>query len=333
MGDVLHALPAVAALRQKNPWCHIGWAIEPAWWPLLEASDGSRPLVDRVHEVPTRAWKRRPFSLQTAREIAGLRRELRAGRYDICVDLQGSIRSAMIGRLSGAKRLVGPEEPRERQARMLYTERVRTESVHVIEQACELLGGAVKMELTPGVAALPTDEDARAHCAEALIKFGVVNGERFVLLAPTAGWGAKMWPTGRFRELAVRLRTAGFRVVVNAASEKDIVARQVAAGGVAEIFACGVGELASVVRAATLVVGGDTGPVQMAGALGTPAVALFGPTDPARTGPQRFPGSRVRVLRDPASVVDHRRHTATEAGLARIGVDEVFEAAMEMIYK
>ena len=110
MGDVLHALPAVAALRALHPDCHIDWAVEPRWLPLLQADSGvsgpsergpAMPLVDRVYFASTRAWKQRPLSRTTMRDISSLRRELLAERFDLCVDMQGSIRSAVIGRMSG----------------------------------------------------------------------------------------------------------------------------------------------------------------------------------------------------------------------------------------
>ena len=129
MGDVLHGLPAVAALRARMPECFIGWVVEPRWAALLRAEGATKrgagmPLVDRVHLVPTGEWKRRPFAGATLRGIAGLRRELRAEEYDVCVDLQGSVRSAAIGWMAGARRFVGASEPREWLAREFYGERV-----------------------------------------------------------------------------------------------------------------------------------------------------------------------------------------------------------------
>ena len=94
MGDVLHAMPAVAALRERHPEWFIGWAVEPRWLPLLQASSLSErraamPLIDRAYLAATRAWKRRPLSRETLREIFSLRRELRGERFDLCVDMQG----------------------------------------------------------------------------------------------------------------------------------------------------------------------------------------------------------------------------------------------------
>ena len=152
----------------------------------------------------------------------------------------------------------------------------------------------------------------------------------FVLLAPTAGWGAKAWPVARYAELAGALRAKGLRVLVNAAPGEDAVARTVSDGGVAEVVSCTVRELVSLTRRAGVVVGGDTGPVHLAAALGRPVVALFGPTDPERNGPE-FVGAKVRVLRDAASVVSHKRAAATEAGLGRISVEAVMEAVGAML--
>src|ERR1700739_3724409 len=158
MGDVLHAMPAIAAMRERHPEWVIDWAIEPAWSELLEAtSDGDksaargarRPLVDRWIGVPTREWKRRPVSSMTLREIAGVRRQLRGGLYDLSVDMQGSIRSAMVGRMAGAESFVGPAEPREAPAAWFYQERVRVKATHVVDQGCELVGTAIGERLEP----------------------------------------------------------------------------------------------------------------------------------------------------------------------------------------
>ena len=151
MGDVLHALPAVAALRRQHPEWFIGWVIDPRWMPLLESAGccaepgvrPERPIVDRVHQVPTQAWKRKAFSMETVRGIGRLRRELRAERYDLCIDMQGLIRSSLVGAVSGSARFVGRNKPRETPARWFYGERVETPAAHVIEQGCELVSGAV----------------------------------------------------------------------------------------------------------------------------------------------------------------------------------------------
>jgi heptosyltransferase I len=339
MGDVLHAMPAVTSLRELHPEWRIGWAIEPVWRELLQAEsachgvpwrfsgrDSRRPLVDLWSPVPTREWKRRPFSLSTLQDITGLRRELRGDHYDICVDMQGSIRSAIVGRMAGAGVFAGAAKPREAPAAWLYERKISLSTTHVVEQGCELLGAAMGETLRPAKVKLPVDRAAEQWC-DALLAGA---GERFALIAPTAGWGAKQWPAERYGAVAVELGRAGFRTLVNAVSLEDKAGRRVveASGGAAMLVPCSVGPMIALVRRAGVVIAGDTGPLHLAAALERPVVGLFGPTDPARSGPY---GTNARILRHGSSQVDHSRHPETEKGLMQITVDEVVEAALELL--
>jgi lipopolysaccharide heptosyltransferase I len=339
MGDVLHAMPAVAALRMQHPDWRIGWAIEPAWSELLQAEseihdiawqssgrDARRPLVDLWSSVPTREWKRRPVSLHTLRDIAGLRRELRGDGYDLCVDMQGSIRSAMVGRMAGARVFAGAAEPREAPAAWLYGRKIKVSATHVVEQGCELLGTAVGETLRPAKVTLPVSSPAERWC-DALLED---TGARFAVVAPTAGWGAKQWPAERYGAVAQALRQEGFRTLVNAASPGDPVGRRVVetSDGAATLVPCSVGQMIALVRRASVVIAGDTGPLHLAAALERPVVGLYGPTDPARNGPY---GAEARVLRHGSSRNDHSRHQKTENGLMQITTDEVVEAALELL--
>ncbi len=339
MGDVLHALPAVAALRRLHPDWYIGWVIDPRWLPLLQAEGGERvatgnplrPIVDCVHAVPTQEWKRHPFTFQTARGIAALGRELRAAHYDLCVDMQGLIRSSLVGRLSGAPRYVGRIKPREGIARFLYKLRVATASPHVIDQGCELLGAAIGGCLTAGEVALPVDPAAEAWATGFLERILPRDlWTKFAFITPGAGWGAKQWPGERYGAVAVALAEAGYATLVNAYHPDDHIATEVvtASLGCAVVAASTMAQMIALERRAVLVIGGDTGPVHLAMALGTPVVGLYGPTDPARTGPY---GPHSRVLRHTSSVVDHSRHNATETGLQRITTEEVVTAALALL--
>jgi heptosyltransferase-1 len=339
MGDVLHALPAVAAMRRLHPDWFIGWVIDPRWRPLLEADGGegvatgdpARPIVDRVHPVPTQEWKRKPLTPETARGIVMLGRELRAMKYDLCVDMQGLIRSSLVGRMSGTQRYVGREKPRERPARLLYKTTVETTAAHVIDQGCELLGSAIGDQLTAGKVTLPVDAAAEAW-VDGFLERTLPRQlwGRFAFFAPTAGWGAKQWPRDRYGAVAIALAEAGYATLVNAYRADDPTALEL----VEKSLGCAVAapstmsQMIALERRASLVIGGDTGPVHLAMALGTPVVGLYGPTDPARTGPY---GEHCRVLRHVSSVVDHKRHDATEVGLQRIGTEEVVAAAMQLL--
>ena len=335
MGDVLHAMPAVAALRATHPDWFIGWVIEPRWLPLLQTADepaercDAMPLVDKTYLAATREWKKSPLSPRTLGDIATLRRELRSERFDVCVDMQGSIRSAVIGRMANAKMLVGPTHPREVPAQWFYGQRVEARATHVVEQGCEILGAAVGELIRPAKVELPVDARAEAACRERLGQ--AANDSRgLVLLAPGAGWGAKQWPPERYGEAAAALAKSGYRVLVNAYSMEDTLANNVvrASRGSATVFPCDMAELIALTRQVNLVIAGDTGPLHLAAALERPVVALFGPTDPARNGPY---GTQSRVLRHGEERRDHRRRAEPEAGMLAISVDETVAVALELL--
>ena len=324
MGDVLHALPAVAALRAARPEWEIDWVVDSRWAPLLVDAEGRGPVVSRVHLAETKLCTGSSLSPATLRSVLGLRKALRAERYDLAIDMQGTLRSAVIGWMSGAKELAGYGDPREAMAARLYGRRIVRRGAHVVEQGAALLGEAAGIELAPVAVDLPRETWADSWAA------GLVDGRRLCVLSAGAGWGAKRWPVERFGELAQELQGKGFAVVVNAPRKDDRVALAVAAAseGAAEIVVCNVAGLIALVRRAAVLVGGDSGPVHLAAALGVPVVALFGPTDPARNGP--WGAGAVKVLRDASSVTSYKRSAETEAGLERIGVDDVFAAMREM---
>ncbi len=330
MGDVLHAMPAITALRKQHPDWFLGWVIEPRWMPLLQAhadaapASPAMPLLDRVHTAHARGWARAPLAPRTRNELRHLRRELRAEHYDLCVDLQGAVRSAAIARLSGAP-LVGEAEPRERPARWLFTRRVKTSGVHVIEQACEVVEGAFNTTLACEQPPLPRDE-----AAEAWANLQVNAGKPLLLINPGAGWGAKRWPAERYGAVAHALGRAGLDVIVNAGPGEETIAQEVAegSGGYARALPASISELIAITRRAALVIAGDTGPLHLACALGRPVVGIFGPTDPARNGPFGVP---FRVLRHPESKRDHTRRSTPEAGLLTITAEAVTEATSALL--
>lgn len=336
MGDVIHAMHAVAGVREAFPDAEIAWAIEPRWEPLLRSAAGTMPLVHRIHRAETKLWNRAPFSSATVRSILHLRKELRAQKYDLCVDLQGSIRSAIIGRMAGAPHYVGSLTPRETAARLLYKQRVPVAKPHVIDQSAEILSAALSRDITP-IERLPFPvEEAEQEWCDALLG----NDKKpIACIAPRAGWGAKQWPPERYGAVAMQLVERGWRVLVNAVPANaehggDVIAASVvtASGGRAATVECTLPQLIALTQRLNLFIGGDTGPMHLASASGVPCVAIFGPTDPQRTGPWGTNGRNVqaRVLRDTSSVTDHRRHTTPESGLLRIKVEDVMRAAREL---
>jgi heptosyltransferase-1 len=337
MGDILHALPAVTALRQAHPDWVIDWVVEPRWSALLAAEgstgrltveNSAQPLVDHLHFAATKQWRKAPFSRQTLHEFKALRSALRAARYDAVIDLQGSIRSALVARLSGCRRLIGEAEPRERAARWLFNKRVVTQGVHVIEQDVELASAIAGDELKLVEPWLPVDPDAERWVDEILPP---ASGQSAVLINPGAGWGAKRWPVERYAIVAQSFIARGFRVLVNAGPGEEPLAEELCrqTGGAATPLPCTLAQLIALTRRIALAIAGDTGPLHLACALGRPVVGIYGPTDPSRNGPF---GTQFKVLRSPESRRDHTRRTATEAGLLTIQPADVLRAADALLY-
>jgi heptosyltransferase-1 len=332
MGDILHALPAVTALRQAHPGWAIDWVVEPRWQALFAAEDAlgrviSQPLVDRLLFASTKDWRNAPLSEKTLHEIKLLRRTLRSGEYDAVLDLQGAIRSAVIGRMAGAHRRIGEDDPRERPARWLYTERISTRGAHVIEQAVELAAAVAGDELAPATPILPTDPIAEAWAIEALCPS---SNRPAVLINPGAGWGAKRWPAERYGAVAQGLIDRGMRVLANAGPREESLTETIsrATGGAVTSLTCSLNQLIALTRRVSLVIAGDTGPLHLACALMRPVIGIYGPTDPSRNGPY---GTRFKVLRSPQSRRDHTRHSAPEAGLLTIQPEDVLRAVDELL--
>ncbi len=344
MGDILHALPGVAALRKAHPGWKIDWAIEPHWLPLLTAEPenalpgaprtAERPIVDQIHLVPAKAWGKRPLHKQTWNEIRQLRQELRAANYDAVLDMQGSIRSGVVSWLTGCRRVVGMAAPRETPAKWFYSDKVQTKGAHVIEQGAELADALAGDLLTPVAPALPVDAEAEFWCDDHQeLKSAIWMNKPVVLIDPGGGWGAKRWPAKRYGAVAEEFAVRGGVVLVNAGPGEELLASEVvASSGMASehvhIVGCTVDQLIALTRRVSLVIGGDTGPVHLACSLGKPVVGIYGPTDPKRNGPY---GTRFRVLRNPESRTDHSRRDEPEAGLLTITPEAVIEAVVDLM--
>ena len=295
------------------------------------------PVVDRLHFAPSREWKRHPFSRNTRRAIGALRRELRAAGYSAVLDLQGAIRSAVIARMSGCTRRIGEASPREWPAQWLFTERVVTHGAHVIEQDMELASAVAGDALAAAFAnastlanfapLLPIDLEAEAWCASWLATTFPGAVRPIALITPGAGWGAKRWPPERYATVAEGLAQRGLHVVVNAGPGEQPLAATIASGRAVPLTAT-LPQLIALTRRIALCIGGDTGPLHLACALGRPVVGIYGPTDPSRNGPY---GTRARVLRSPDSRRDHSRRAAPDPGLLTIVPDDVLHAADELL--
>ncbi|HUO24276.1 MAG TPA: glycosyltransferase family 9 protein [Candidatus Aquilonibacter sp.] len=335
MGDVIHTLPAAYALRAAFPQATIGWLIEERWAELLCAPGSprrgprspQRPLVDQVHTVKLKAWRKSLFGIHTVQQIATVWNDIRGARYDVAIDLQGSIRSALLARWSGARVVYGAAQPWEAPASLWYTRRIVTHGSHIVEQNLSIAEGFAQEKLAVPRTEFPHDPTAESRVA---IDLAACGAGGFAILNPGAGWGAKRWPAERYGEVARRLADAGICSLVNYGPGEEDLFRAVlgASGGHARPLKSSITELIALTRRARLLIGGDTGPLHLAAALGVPAVAIFGPTDPARNGPY---GMRSIVLRSPQSLTSHARKDQADAGLLDITVEAVADAAFSLL--
>jgi heptosyltransferase I len=330
MGDVIHTLPAVQALRDAFPGAHIGWLIEERWaellcapsFPRCGARSAQRPLVDEVHTINLKNWGKSLFSVSTLQQAAKVWNDVRDAPYDIALDLQGAMRSAVLARLSGSQVVYGPAEPRESPAALWYTRKVITSGRHVVEQYFSVAQAvSEKVQPIPSVK-FPYDAKAQACVDGRLEKMGI---GKFAILNPGAGWGAKRWPAERYGEVARRLAQVGISAIANyGPDEQDLAsAVEAASQGTAQTMNCTISELIALTRRARVFIGGDTGPLHLAAALQVPVVAIYGPTDPIRNGPYR---TNSVVLRGAESVTTLKRHAVPDEAMLGIGVDEVSSA-------
>jgi heptosyltransferase I len=311
LGDVVHALPVARALRVWWPRAELTWVVERREQAILEGN----PDLDHVVPVDTRLWRRefrRPVgAASVAVKLRGLVRRLARGRFDMAVDLQGLWKSGVITVLTRAPLRAGLSSAycRER-ASAWFTNRHVTpprEAEHVVQQYLAVAAGlGVDLSVVgpPGFP-VPGDPVAEASMARWLEDEGVKPGTLLTLLNPGSGGDHKRWAVEAFRrlgeELAVRLEG---RVAITWGPGEEPLARAVAHGmrtGALVPPPTTIPEMVALFRRATLVVGGDTGPIHVAAVLGVPTVGLYGPTNARRNSPY---GARATAIQSPTGRMD-----------------------------
>jgi lipopolysaccharide heptosyltransferase I len=272
LGDIVHALPAAAALRRAVPQSRIDWLVDAQHRELLDLV----PVIDETIVLRER----------TFRGWLDVTRRLRARAYDVAIDFQGLLKSAVLARASGARRVLGFSiwHLRERTARPFYSETAAADDAqHVVRKNLALvaaLGGEAERLEFPL---------ASRHSAALAEVRRITGGAAFALMNPGAAWPNKRWPPDRFGALSAIVRTQfGLMPFVLWGPGEEGLARSVveASSGAAAIAPpTTISDLVELARAASLMVSGDTGPVHIAAAVATPIVGLYGPTSPARNGP------------------------------------------------
>jgi len=306
LGDVVHALPVLAAVRRRWPEARVAWVVDEAFAPLLEGHAD----LDLVLAAPLRRARRRGGRFAGARDVARFLARLRGFRADVALELMGNHKGGVIARLSGAPRrlgLVGPAR-REGSSALWLNEPVATDAVHAVDRGLALASALG----APAAAADFAPE--RLACGR-----GEEPAGDYAFIHPGAAWGNKRYPPTAWGEVARGLAAAsGLAVHVGAAPGEEALADAVAAasGGTAvRLDAPTLGALAGALRGARLVLAGDTGALHLARAFGRPLVALHGPTDPERHGPYGAPDAALAV-RLPCSFCHRRMDEAKPCLLA-----------------
>ena len=303
MGDIIHTLPAIASLKQSFPTRPITWVVARKWVQLLEGN----PYIDRVL----------PFDRRSLASFSAVWRELRRLRPQTAIDFQGLIQSALIGRAASSGEFIGLDKSivREKLAAWFYTRAVKAAGPHRVERNLQLAGQAGAQLLT----------------TQAWIPPGKPEGELpagpFVLASPFAGWVSKQWPIEYYELLARDLERAGLSLVVSVPHSR---AAELQPLGRLKVHLSGIPGLIDATRRAVAVVGVDSGPLHLAAALGKPGVAIYGPTDPAQTGPFE---SRMSVLRTESVMTTYQRATEIHPSMRQITAAQVSAALFASLAK
>ena len=345
LGDVVHAIPVAAALRRAFPSARIDWLVSARHRAILDLV----PVIDRrlvvndggpstLREPQGRPELRRGAtgSGQAAGGGASLLSaigELRGSNYDVAIDLQGLIKSALLARTSGAARVVGfsSRYARERLARVFYTDAYdpgrgglfdRRETRHIVEINLAVLEKLGVTGVTPEFPIEAVDSAVARRATDQ-------TSGRYALLNPGAAWPNKRWPPARFADVAAALRDRhGLMSVAIWGPGEEPLAREVVDGSRGSAILSPETTIADVValaRGAAVMVSGDTGPTHVAAALGTPIVGIYGPTRPSRNGPMS--PHDITVSRDAICQCHHLRRCRLERMcLLDVQVDEVVDA-------
>lgn len=337
---MVHTLPAAALLRRSLPDAHITWVVERRAGAIIKDT----PVIDRLIELDTRAWRRGLMSTSTIGDVRTQLNQLRrepelkgAAHSDIAIDFQGLIKSALVAIASRSRRRIGFEtaDLREKASKLLLTEQVQTsEFKHVIEKNLALAQAAIR-----SVGTAPTGGEALSRNAyqfpitvspddERFVDDALENEGPFTIINPGGGWPTKLWPSERYAELADWLWSdCGLSSFVTYGPGEEALARAVAStarSSAVRPIASTLKQLFALSRRAALFVGGDSGPLHLAAASGTPIVGLYGPTSPERNGP--FDPQDITVGRDLWCRADCHRRSCWHWECMEIPVSDVKRA-------
>jgi heptosyltransferase-1 len=312
MGDIVHTVPMAVALRRARPEVRIDWIVDRRYRDVLDLF----PVADEVIAIdPSGSW----------RQTVAVVRALRKDAYDVVIDAQGLLKSAVLARLAAGRRTIGfaREALREPAAVRFYSETVAPVSAdHVVRQNLQLLRA---LDIDDTRIEIPV----RAVQSDVADDVQRATGPRYGVINPGAGWPNKQWPPEKFGAMAAAIqKSRGLPWVAVWGPGEESLARRVeeaSSGSTMLAPPTSLGDLMAIVQRAAIVVAGDTGPVHLAAAAGTPVVGLYGPTNPARNGP--WSPEDLCISRFDRCQCHHKRRCTSAAWcLDTIAVDEVIGA-------
>lgn len=317
LGDIVHALPAAAALRDTFPGARIDWIVDSKWEPLLEGNSDLSNVIS--------------LKSKSASGISAAVWQLRTAKYTHAIDFQGLYKSALLAFASGAPRPIGFQRSyaREGFASFFFTDRLNLRGAHKVDHNLTLAERAGARIANPrfSMAIRSKDDERVSHelTANDLREYFVLN--------PGGGWRSKCWPAERYGELHRQLAEQyNVRGVVTFGRGEEELAQQIirAAGNPAPVaLQLELGPLMAALRRAKFVISADTGPLHLASALKTPVAGLFGPTDPARNGP--CSSDDVVVRKPHFGETTYRRGASYSPAMLSISVDQVVEAVQRRL--
>jgi heptosyltransferase-1 len=321
IGDAIHGLPVLCALRDYFPRARLTWVVEQRAATVLRGHSA----LDRLIELPRRWW-RNPLT------VLRLRRDLRAIRPEVAIDLQGLTKSAAVAKLSGAGLRIGFAKPEGREfSRLLNNRRVTTSTTHVVDRYLELLRplGIDRPEVRFDV---PQRSEDEASMGRLIRERGL--GAGFAIINPGAGWASKRWPTDRYSAVARYLGQQRHlrSLVVWAGAEERAWADQIitTSAGMAQMApVTSLSELAELCRRARLFIGSDTGPLHLAAAVGAVCVGLYGPMPAERNGP--YGAGHVALQNARVMGSSRSRRSATNESMLAISAEDVCRACDQIL--
>ena len=330
IGDVVHTLPSLAALRRGYPHAHITWVIEEDSADII----AGHPALDRAVVSRRKGWLRNLRELRHVREtnsdIRLFIETLRDRRYDLVIDFHGLLKSSVMVFLSGGKRKIGYDSMQELSGLFLNEKVHEDMNKHAVDRYLDLVR---HLGLHPGAPEfyIPVEDENRQRVGHLLAEQGISPHDPFVSINPVALWDTKMWDDGKFALLCDRIvEEVELPVVFTGGRNGNPIERIRSRMRLPSLDLSGqttLRDLAYLYARSVLVVTTDSGPMHVAAAVGTPTVALFGPTDPARTGPY---GPGHTVIRAGLSCSPcFLKRCETMRCMEEISVEEVFQAVLK----